>query len=90
MSGPESGIMPNPGRHMNFCRVEDVCTPHSGARLAAGGGIVEGAKPTAPGHRAALYLRSVCWITSAFCALRCHPLTCLSFKLRSTDDASPT
>jgi hypothetical protein len=32
--------------------------------------------------RTALYLRSVCWIITAFRGLRCHPLTCMLLKLR--------
>jgi hypothetical protein len=38
----------------------------------------------------ALYLRSVCWITTALHGLRCHPLTCMSLKLCLSADSSPT
>ena len=38
----------------------------------------------------ALYLRSVCAITNAFYGLRCHPLTCISLKLRLSVDSNPT
>jgi hypothetical protein len=38
----------------------------------------------------ALYLRSVCLISVAFCGLRCHPLACIVLKLRLSVDSSPT
>jgi hypothetical protein len=38
----------------------------------------------------ALYPRSVCWITIAFCGLRCHPLACIVLKLRLSVDSTPT
>jgi hypothetical protein len=31
-------------------------------------------------RQAALYLRSVCWISSAFRGLMCHPLACIGLK----------
>ena len=37
-----------------------------------------------------LYLRSVCWIKTAFHGLRCHPLACIVLKLRLSVDSSPT
>src|SRR5208283_2257458 len=40
--------------------------------------------------RAALYVRSVCWITTAFHGLRCHPLTCMLLKLRLSADSIPS
>jgi hypothetical protein len=44
----------------------------------------------APYVNPALYLRSVCRITTAFRGLRCHPLTCMLLNLRLNDDSSPT
>jgi len=38
---------------------------------------------------AALHLRSVCWITTAFRGLRCHPLTCMLLKIRLTENSNP-
>jgi hypothetical protein len=35
-------------------------------------------------------LRSVCWITTAFRGLRCHPLTCMSLKIRLNVDSIPS
>jgi hypothetical protein len=35
-----------------------------------------------PAAQAALYPRSVCWITTAFDGLGCHPLTCIALKIR--------
>ena len=37
----------------------------------------------------ALYLRSVCWITTALRGLSCHPLTCILLKLRLSADSIP-
>jgi len=42
------------------------------------------------GSENALHLRSVYRITTAFHGLRCHPLTCMSLKIRLTVDSSPT
>jgi hypothetical protein len=39
--------------------------------------------------KTALYLRSVCSIIAALHGLRCHPLTCISLKLRLTVDSNP-
>jgi hypothetical protein len=50
----------------------------------------EGAKPTALDAGPALYLRSVCWITTAFRGLRCHPLTCMLLNLRLSADSIPS
>jgi hypothetical protein len=38
----------------------------------------------------ALYLRSICACKDASLGLRCHPLTCISLKLRLSVDSSPT
>ena len=38
----------------------------------------------------ALYLRSVYVTKAAFHGLRCHPLTCISLKLRLSVDSTPT
>jgi hypothetical protein len=43
-----------------------------------------------PAAQAALYLRSVCWITTAFRGLRCHPLTCMLLNLRFSADSIPS
>src|ERR1035438_7035419 len=40
--------------------------------------------------KCALHLRSVCVAWIAFRGLRCHPLTCISLKLRLSVDSSPT
>ena len=40
--------------------------------------------------KGALYLRSVCWISTAFHGLGCHPLTCILLKIRLNVDSSPT
>ena len=37
----------------------------------------------------ALHLRSVCRIITAFRGLRCHPLTCMSLKVRLSVDSIP-
>src|SRR6516165_4110382 len=46
---------------------------------------VENSKPTATSAlvsaESAIYLRSVCRITTAFHGLRCHPLTCMLLNL---------
>jgi hypothetical protein len=41
-------------------------------------------------RESALYLRSVCWITTAFRGLRCHPLTCMLLNLRLSADSIPS
>jgi len=38
----------------------------------------------------ALYLRSVCWITTALRGLRCHPLTCMLLNVRLSADSIPS
>ena len=40
-------------------------------------------------EKTALYLRSVCWIKTAFHGLRCHPLACIVLKLRLSVDSNP-
>jgi hypothetical protein len=40
--------------------------------------------------KTALQPRSICWFITAFRGLRCHPLTCISLKLRLTVDSNPT
>ena len=43
-----------------------------------------------PSAGCALHLRSVCACKNASLGLRCHPLTCISLKLRLSVDSSPT
>jgi hypothetical protein len=38
----------------------------------------------------ALYVRSVCWITTAFRGLRCHPLTCMLLNIPLSADSIPS
>ena len=38
----------------------------------------------------ALHLRSVCWFTTAFHGLRCHPLTCMLLNVRLSADSIPS
>jgi hypothetical protein len=38
----------------------------------------------------ALQMRSVCWITTAFHGLRCHPLTCMLLNVRLSADSIPS
>ena len=52
--------------------------------------LVEGTKPTAPDTEPALYPRSVCWFTTAFDGLRCHPLTRMLLNLRLSADSIPS
>ena len=40
--------------------------------------------------RSALYLRSVCLFNIVFRGVRCHPLPCMSLKLRFTADSNPS
>ena len=47
-------------------------------------------EPRIVGRRFALYLRSVCWITTAFRGLRCHPLTCMLLNVRLSADSIPS
>lgn len=38
----------------------------------------------------ALYPRSVCWMSTAFQGLRCHPLTSILLNIRFAADSNPT
>ena len=58
--------------------------------LGCSGRIFEARKPTVLRGEAALYLRSVCWITTAFRGLRCHPLTGMLLNLRLSVDSIPS
>src|ERR1035437_5196691 len=53
-------------------------------------GDVVGDKPTRGRSKCALYLRSVCWINTAFRGLRCHPLTCMLLNLRLRAGSIPS
>jgi hypothetical protein len=67
---------------------EDCCTPE----LTFEGALrnFEGANLPLWAAEPALCLRSVCWITTAFDGLKCHPLTCMWFNLRLSVDSIPT
>ena len=45
-------------------------------------------KPACGDRISALYLRSVCLITTASHGLTCHPLTCMLLKVRLSVDSS--
>ena len=52
--------------------------------------VLKAPDPQHTNSRSALYLRSVCGITTAFHGLRCHPLTCMSLNLRLSVDSIPS